>query len=132
MPGLTSRGSPPCRRGANGGANGRVSGERWSSLASPNSLKTRRPALACAGRAGLRIESSTPELRWRGPKLAACGSTRYSTPSARWRTWPKCPRTLKTCLRSSHLQDSRHGGCQDEFRSCVEVTVHPNNLRKIE
>jgi len=35
-------------------------------------------------------------------------------------------------LRSSHLQNSRHGGCQDEFRSCIEATVHPNNLRKIE
>ena len=53
-------------RGANGGANGRISGERWLSLASPNSLKPQRPALACAGRDGLRIESSTTELRWRG------------------------------------------------------------------
>ena len=68
-------------RGANGGANGRISGERWLSLASPNSLKTQRPALACAGRAGLRIESSTTELRWRPPNLAACCSTRYSTAS---------------------------------------------------
>ena len=58
--------SPPCHRGANGGANAAVSGHRQSSLASPNSLKAQRPALACAGRAGLRIESSTTEPRWRG------------------------------------------------------------------
>src|SRR5947209_4919779 len=57
---------PDCNRGANGGANEGVSHERSSSLASPNSLKTQRPALACAGRAGLRIESSTTELRWAG------------------------------------------------------------------
>src|SRR6058998_3331123 len=29
--------------------------------------------------ARLRIESSTTELRWRGPNLARCCSTRYST-----------------------------------------------------
>src|SRR5712692_4743381 len=52
-------------RGVNRGAKTVVSPRRWSSLAPPNSLKTRRPALACAGRAGLRIESSTTELRWR-------------------------------------------------------------------
>jgi len=27
----------------------------------------------------------------RAPNLAACCSTRYSTASARWRTWPRCP-----------------------------------------
>src|SRR6184192_1247464 len=27
----------------------------------------------------------------RAPNLARCCSTRYSTASARWRTWPKCP-----------------------------------------
>src|SRR5216110_2575651 len=32
--------------------------------------------------ARLRIESSTTELRWRPPNLAACCSTRYSTSSA--------------------------------------------------
>src|SRR6266571_5105482 len=65
---------PACRRGANKN----VSSERSSSLAPPNSLKTQRPALACAGRAGLRIESSTTELRWRSPNLATGFSTRYS------------------------------------------------------
>src|SRR6266704_160807 len=69
---------PACRRGANRGANKNVSSERSSSLAPPNSLKTQRPALACAGRAGLRIESSTTELRWRSPNLATGFSTRYS------------------------------------------------------
>src|SRR6266568_3679236 len=52
-------------RGANRGAKTIVSPRRCSSLASPNSLKTQRPALACAGRGELRIESSTTELRWR-------------------------------------------------------------------
>jgi hypothetical protein len=32
----------------------------------------------------------------RAPNLAACCSTRYSTHSARWRTWPRCPYTLRT------------------------------------
>jgi len=59
--------SLPFRRGANGGANGHVSGERPSSLASHKRLKAQRPALVCAGRAGLRFESSTPELRCRRP-----------------------------------------------------------------
>ncbi len=54
-----------CPGGANGGDNACVSGERQSSLGSRNSSKTQRPALVCAGRAGLRIESSTTELRWR-------------------------------------------------------------------
>ncbi len=42
-----------------------VARRRQPSLASPNSLKTQRPALVCAGRHGLRIESSTTEVRWR-------------------------------------------------------------------
>src|SRR5438477_8155851 len=58
---------PDCNRGADGGANGDVSDERCPSRASPNSLQTQRPALVCAGRAGLRIESSTTELRWPRP-----------------------------------------------------------------
>jgi integrase len=76
--------------------------------------------------ARLRIESSTTELRWRdcttttygvsrevyavvpklnpcsastrAPNLAACCSTRYSTDSARWRTWPTCPYTFRTIV----------------------------------
>ena len=55
---------------------------RKSSSTSPPSAETQRPALVGAGRAGLRIESSTTELRWRPPNLAACCSTRYSTASA--------------------------------------------------
>src|SRR5258708_1525688 len=67
-----------CRRGANGGDKERVARPRWSSVASPNPLRTQRPALAGAGRAGLRIESSTTELRWpKAPKLAARAGTRY-------------------------------------------------------
>ena len=54
-----------CNRGANGGANAPVFGKRPPAIERRNSLKTQRPALACAGRAGLRIESSTAELRWR-------------------------------------------------------------------
>ncbi len=116
------------KRGANGGANGGVAGRCGPAPASPNSLKPQRPALASAGRAGLRIESSTTELRWRGyfamtyrvgrevdavvpmvlpkpvprsasnraPNLAACCSTRYSTTSARCRSRPRCPYTLRT------------------------------------
>src|SRR5438046_6556071 len=33
--------------------------------------------------ARLRIESSTTELRWRGPNLATCCATRYSTSALR-------------------------------------------------
>src|SRR5437588_964495 len=32
----------------------------------------------------------------RPPNLAACCSIRYSTASERWRTWPRCPYTLRT------------------------------------
>jgi hypothetical protein len=69
-------------RCANRGAKILVSRRRSSSLPSPNCLKTQRPALRSAGRAGLRIESSTTELRWRGgaaSNLATCFSPRYST-----------------------------------------------------
>src|SRR5207249_1777820 len=69
--------------GANRGANGIVAARRRPWLASANSLKPQRPALPCADRAGLRIESSTTELRWRSPNLAARCSTGYSTASAR-------------------------------------------------
>src|SRR5437867_15483 len=34
--------------------------------------QTQRPALACAGRAGLRIESSTTELRWQSCVRRTC------------------------------------------------------------
>src|SRR5437762_13181842 len=40
---------------------------RWPAQAisrETRSAETQRPALVCAGRAGLRIESSTTELRW--------------------------------------------------------------------
>ena len=66
------------------GANGIVAAERQASLASPNSLKRQRPALVCAGRAGLRIESSTTELRWRALNLARPPAPCYR-PAAR--TW---------------------------------------------
>src|SRR5260370_34312104 len=32
----------------------------------------------------------------RVPNLVVCCSTRYSTASARWRTWSKCPHTFRT------------------------------------
>src|SRR6266849_9407364 len=64
--------------GANGGAKQFVSAERWQFLNSPNRAETQRPALGCAGRAGLRIESSTTELRWRPPNLVGGCSMRYS------------------------------------------------------
>ena len=81
-------------RGANGGAKRFVAPRCWPSYASPDVAETRRPALVCAGRVGLRIESSTTELRWRPPNLAVGCSTRYSTASARWRTWPRLPYRL--------------------------------------
>src|SRR5438034_3706681 len=65
------------------GANRVVACQRESSFASPNSLKTQRPSLKSAGRAGLRIESSTTELRWRPPNLAARCSRWYSMPAER-------------------------------------------------
>ena len=41
-----------------------IAGRRWPALASRNTLKNRRPSLVSDGRLGLRIESSTTELRW--------------------------------------------------------------------
>src|SRR2546428_6825991 len=74
----SSQGGTRPSRGANGGANGGVAGRCRPSCGTRKSLKTRRPAPVCAGRAGLRIESSTTELRWRPPNLATGFSTRYS------------------------------------------------------
>src|SRR5207247_4395914 len=50
--------------------------------ASSSAEKTEPPVGFEPTTARLRIESSTTELRWRPPNLAACCSTRYSTSSA--------------------------------------------------
>src|SRR6059058_1448802 len=56
-------------------------GARQGSLrkASSSAEKTEPPVGFEPTTARLRIESSTTELRWRPPNLAACCSTRYST-----------------------------------------------------
>src|SRR5262245_42241398 len=56
--------------------------EKQPELTSQHIPQTQRPALACAGRAGLRIESSTTERRWRVPNLVTCRSIRYSATSS--------------------------------------------------
>src|SRR5207249_6520978 len=62
----------------------RRAGARKGSLrkASSSAEKTEPPVGFEPTTARLRIESSTTELRWRPPNLAACCSTRYSTASA--------------------------------------------------
>src|SRR5216117_2986041 len=50
--------------------------------ASSSAEKTEPPVGFEPTTARLRIESSTTELRWRPPNLAACCSTRYYTASA--------------------------------------------------
>src|SRR2546429_7317999 len=51
--------------------------------------------------AGLRIESSTTELRWRGPNLATCCSPRYSAASE-----------LRSEEHTSELQSRLHLVCR--------------------
>jgi hypothetical protein len=51
----------------------------------------------------------------RVPNLVVCCSTRYSTASARWRTWPKCPYTFRT------IASPRPGGrCRADSRVCAD------------
>ena len=64
-------------RGANGGVKPSVARQRRQLQLSAETAEHNGHA-AGAGRAGLRIESSTTELRWRRPNLAACWSPRYS------------------------------------------------------
>ena len=58
----SDRGEP---RGVNGGANRFVAHRRRQLRLARRTAEMQRPALSGAGRIGLRIESSTTELRWR-------------------------------------------------------------------
>ncbi len=45
----------------------------------------------------------------RVPNLVVCCSTRYSTASARWRTWSKCPYTFRTIASPLVRRSSSRG-----------------------